>query len=216
MWSKTLTCTTGCETLTCTTGCEPSWYFLDDEADPDPMPFISNRSHHAGERLTNTHSGESCESSTHAKSDDGAELPLFIHADVGHGSALDRECGDAILHLSRPRDCGPMRTALSLEDHVAGERLINTTLRRSMARSQIASSESMCGRSAELSVPVPIYLSRTRSCSCSCSSSVDSTDSSAVILRAARTPSPLDNREMQDLVWHEIVSKRITKQLKKE
>ena len=43
--------------------------FLDDEADPDPVPFpsnrshdagfISNRSHDAGERLTNTHSGES-------------------------------------------------------------------------------------------------------------------------------------------------------------
>ena len=41
--------------------------------------------------------------------------------------------------------------ALSLEDRVAGERLINTRLRRSMARSQIASREFMCGRSAELS-----------------------------------------------------------------
>ena len=87
--------------------------FLHDEADPDPVPFLSNRSHDAGfllnrshdagERLINTHYGESCGSSTHAKSDDGAELPLSIHADVGHGSALDRECGDAILHLSVDR-----------------------------------------------------------------------------------------------------------------
>ena len=89
------------------------------------------------ERLINTHSGESCRSSTHAKSDDGAELP----------------------------------TALSLEDHVAGERMINTTLRRSMARSR----ESVCGRSAELSA---LLLSTVGSCS----SSVDSTDSSDLCL----------------------------------
>merc|ERR1712086_722046 len=90
--------------------------------------------HVAGERLINTHSGESCGSSTHAKSDDGAELSLEDHVAgerllnttlrrIGHEFALDRECGGAIL-------CGrSAELSASLEStvgHVAGERLINT------------------------------------------------------------------------------------------
>merc|ERR1711865_559198 len=138
--------------------------FLDDEADPDPVPLLtpllsnrahdagllSNRSHDAGERLINTHSGESCGSSTHAKSDDGAELSLEDHVAgerllnttlrrIGHEFALDRECGGAIL-CGRSAELSARLKPFPV-GHVAGERLINTHSGESCGSSTHAKSD---------------------------------------------------------------------------
>merc|ERR1711865_1139490 len=128
--------------------------FLDDEADPDPVPlltpFLSNRSHDAGERPINTHSGESCGSSTHAKSDDGAELSLEDHVAgerllnttlrrIGHEFALDRECGGAIL-CGRSAELSASLKVFTV-GHVAGERLINTHSGESCGSSTHAKSD---------------------------------------------------------------------------
>merc|ERR1711865_1294268 len=138
--------------------------FLDDEADPDPVPlltpfpsnrahdagFLSNRSHDAGERLINTHSGESCGSSTHAKSDDGAELSLEDHVAgerllnttlrrIGHEFALDRECGGAILCGRSAELSARLKSSCSID--VAGERLINTHSGESCGSSTHAKSD---------------------------------------------------------------------------